>query len=170
MVVSRRLVAVVVADVVGYSRLMERDEAGTHERLRRLKAELLDPKIAEHGGRVVKTSGDGMLVEFPSATSALRCAVEIQREMGVRNLYVAPDDKIQFRVGINLGDIIVEREHMVAGLRKAGVIRVAEAGGAPRVPDVARSRCARKDAAPSRPARSSSRRCIALFAASCATR
>ena len=85
MPVVRKLVAVVVADVVGYSRLMERDEAGTHERLRTLRDELIDPKIAEHGGRTVKTSGDGMLLEFPSATSALRCAVEVQRELGARN-------------------------------------------------------------------------------------
>ena len=96
MPVSRKLVAVVVADVVGYSRLMERDEAGTHQRLRTLNTDLIAPKIAEHGGRTVKTSGDGMLLEFGSATAALRCAVEIQREMGVRNLYVAPDDRIEF--------------------------------------------------------------------------
>ena len=131
MTVNRRLVAVVVADVVGYSRLMERDEAGTHERLRKLKAELIDPKIAEHGGRIVKTSGDGMLVEFPSATSALRCGVEIQREMGVRNLYVAPDDKIQFRVGINLGDIIVEGDDILGdGVNVAARLEtLAEPGG-----------------------------------------
>ncbi len=110
---------------------MERDEAGTHERLRKLKAELLDPKITEHGGRVVKTSGDGMLVEFPSATSALRCAVEIQREMGVRNLYVAPDDKIQFRVGINLGDIIVKGDDILGdGVNVAARLEtLAEPGG-----------------------------------------
>src|SRR6266496_5436293 len=113
MAVSRRLVAVVVADVVGYSRLMERDEAGTHQRLRALHSELIAPKIAEHGGRTVKTSGDGMLLEFASATSALRCAVEIQREMGVRNLYVAPDERIEFRIGINLGDIIVEGDDIL---------------------------------------------------------
>ena len=91
MPVNRKLVAVVMADVVGYSRLMERDEAGTHQRLLALHDELLAPKITEHGGRTVKTAGDGMLLEFPSATSALRCAVEIQRELGARNLYVAPD-------------------------------------------------------------------------------
>src|SRR6185295_16911000 len=96
MPVIRKLVAVVMADVVGYSRLMERDEAGTHQRLRALHDELIAPKIAEHGGRTVKTSGDGMLLEFPSATSALRCAVELQREMGARNLYVAPDARIEF--------------------------------------------------------------------------
>src|SRR6266550_277106 len=113
MTVSRRLVAVVVADVAGYSRLMERDEGGTHERLRALHSELIAPKIAEHGGRTVKTSGDGMLLEFPSATSALRCAGEIQREMGVRNLYVAPDERIEFRIGINLGDIIIEGDDII---------------------------------------------------------
>jgi adenylate cyclase len=108
MVVVRKLVAVVFADVVGYSRLMERDEAGTHQRLRELREKVIDPKIAEHGGRTVHTSGDGTLIEFPSATSALRCAVEIQREMGVRNLYLPPDRRIEFRIGINLGDIIVD--------------------------------------------------------------
>src|SRR6202165_1796061 len=108
MVVVRKLVAVVFADVVGYSRLMERDEAGTHQQLRELRETLIDPKIAEHGGRTVHTSGDGTLIEFPSATSALRCAVEIQREMGVRNLYLPPDQRIEFRIGINLGDIIVD--------------------------------------------------------------
>jgi adenylate cyclase len=108
MVVVRKLVAVVFSDVVGYSRLMERDEAGTHQRLRELREKLIDPKIAEHGGRTVHTSGDGTLIEFPSATSALRCAVEIQREMGVRNLYLPPDQRIEFRIGINLGDIIVD--------------------------------------------------------------
>jgi adenylate cyclase len=108
MVVVRKLVAVVFADVVGYSRLMERDEAGTHQRLRELREKLIDPKIAEHGGRTVHTSGDGTLIEFPSATSALRCAVEIQREMGVRNLYLPSDQRIEFRIGINLGDIIVD--------------------------------------------------------------
>jgi class 3 adenylate cyclase/tetratricopeptide (TPR) repeat protein len=113
MAVSRRLVAVVVADVVGYSRLMERDEAGTHQRLRALSAELIRPKTAEHGGRIVKTTGDGMLLEFPSATSALRCAVEIQREMAARNLQVAPHVRIEFRIGINLGDIIVEGDDII---------------------------------------------------------
>jgi adenylate cyclase len=131
MAVNRRLVAVVVADVVGYSRLMERDEAGTHERLRALDGELIRPKVAEHGGRVVKTSGDGMLLEFPSATSALRCAVEVQREMGVRNLYVAADEKIEFRIGINLGDIIVDGDDIVGdGVNVAARLEtLAEPGG-----------------------------------------
>jgi adenylate cyclase len=131
MSVSRRLVAVVVADVAGYSRLMERDEAGTHERLRALHSDLIAPKIAEHGGRTVKTSGDGMLLEFASATSALRCAVEIQREMGVRNLYVAPDERIEFRIGINLGDIIVEGDDIIGdGVNVAARLEtLAEPGG-----------------------------------------
>ena len=131
MPVVRKLVAVVAADVVGYSRLMERDEAGTHERLRKLRDELIDPKIAEHGGRIVHTSGDGMLLEFPSATSALRCAVEIQRELGARNLYVAADEKIELRIGINLGDIIVEGDDILGdGVNVAARLEtLAEPGG-----------------------------------------
>src|SRR4029450_2459562 len=108
MPVHRKLVAVVMADVVGYSRLMERDEAGTHERLRALHDGLIGPKLAEHGGRTVKTTGDGMVLEFPSATSARRGAVEVQRAMGMRNLYLAPDERLELRVGINLGDVIIE--------------------------------------------------------------
>ncbi|NDP42092.1 MAG: hypothetical protein GZ089_05130 [Aromatoleum sp.] len=110
---------------------MERDEAGTHGRLRRLRDELIDPKITEHGGRTVKTSGDGMLLEFPSATSALRCAVEVQREMGARNLYVAADEKIEFRIGINLGDIIVEGDDIIGdGVNVAARLEtLAEPGG-----------------------------------------
>ncbi|MDQ2963563.1 MAG: hypothetical protein M3R31_10475 [Pseudomonadota bacterium] len=131
MPVVRKLVAVVFADVVGYSRLMERDEAGTHERLRSLNNELITPKIAEHGGRTVKTSGDGMLLEFPSATSALRCAIEVQREMGVRNLYLAPEGQIEFRIGINLGDIIVEGDDILGdGVNVAARLEaLAEPGG-----------------------------------------
>jgi len=131
MVVVRKLVAVVFADVVGYSRLMERDEAGTHQRLRDLREKLIDPKITEHGGRTVHTSGDGTLIEFPSATSALRCAVEIQREMGVRNLYLPPDQRIELRIGINLGDIIVEGEDIAGdGVNVAARLEaMAEPGG-----------------------------------------
>jgi adenylate cyclase len=131
MPINRKLVAVVMADVVGYSRLMERDESGTHQRLRALNDDLFTPKIAEHGGRTVKTAGDGMLLEFPSATSALRCAVEIQREMGVRNLYVAPDERIEFRIGINLGDIIVEGNDIIGdGVNVAARLEtLAEPGG-----------------------------------------
>ena len=106
--VDRRLAAIVIADVVGYTRLMELDETGTHSRLREIRDTVTDPKISAHGGRIVKTAGDGMLVEFPSATAALRCAVEVQREMGHRNLYVAPEAKIELRIGINLGDILID--------------------------------------------------------------
>ncbi len=131
MPVVRKLVAVVAADVVGYSRLMEHDESGTHARIRELRERLFDPKVAEHGGRTVKTSGDGMLLEFPSATSALRCAVEVQREMGARNLYVAPDERIELRIGINLGDIIVEGEDIIGdGVNVAARLEtLAEPGG-----------------------------------------
>lgn len=113
MPVNRRLAAVVVADVVGYSRLTERDESGTIERLRAARAEVVDPKIAAHGGRIVKTAGDGMLLEFPSATSALRCAIEVQREMGARNATRAQDDRLDFRIGVNLGDIVVDGDDIL---------------------------------------------------------
>jgi adenylate cyclase len=131
MPVNRKLAAVVIADVAGYSRLMERDESGTHARLREIRETLIDPKITEHGGRTVHTSGDGMLLEFPSATSALRCAVEVQREMGVRNLYIAPDERIEFRFGINLGDVIVEGDDIIGdGVNVAARIEtLAEPGG-----------------------------------------
>ncbi len=106
--VIRRLAAIVVADVVGYTRLMERDDAGTLARLRDIRAQLIDPKIAAYGGHVVKTAGDGMLVEFGSADAALRCAVDVQRAMAARNEPQPVDVRIEFRIGINLGDIIVE--------------------------------------------------------------
>lgn len=112
MPVTRRLAAIVIADVVGYSRLMERDEAGTHARLRELRGHLFDPKVAAHGGRIVHMAGDGILLEFPSTTAALRCAVEVQREMGARDLLRKPDERIALRVGINLGDIIVDGDNI----------------------------------------------------------
>src|SRR5215468_6083069 len=106
--VERRLAAILAADVAGYSRLIGADEGGTLERLRALRRELLDPKIAEHRGRLVKTTGDGLLVEFGSVVDALRCAVEVQHEMTGRNAGVPPDSRIEFRIGINVGDIVVE--------------------------------------------------------------
>jgi adenylate cyclase len=106
--VERRLAAILAADVAGYSRLIGVDEGGTLERLKALRRELLDPKIAEHRGRIVKTTGDGLLVEFASVVDALRCAVDVQREMTGRNAGVPPDSRIEFRVGINVGDIVVE--------------------------------------------------------------
>src|ERR1700733_11289880 len=106
--VERKLVSVVVADVVGYSRLMELDEEGTHARLNALQRDLLKPKISEHHGRIIKNTGDGVLLEFASVVDAVRCAVEIQREMIDRNVDFPEDRRIVFRFGINLGDIIVE--------------------------------------------------------------
>ena len=108
MTTTRRLAAILAADVAGYSRLMGADEEGTLERLKALRRELLDPRIAEHHGRIVKTTGDGLLVEFASVVDALRSAVEAQREMAGRNTGVPPDNRIELRIGINVGDIIVE--------------------------------------------------------------
>jgi len=115
MTATRRLAAILAADVAGYSRLMGEDEGGTLERLRALRRELLDPKIAEHRGRLVKTTGDGLLVEFGSVVDALRCAVEVQREMAGRNAGVPPDNRIEFRIGINMGDIVVEDGDIFGG-------------------------------------------------------
>ncbi len=106
--VQRRLAAILAADVVGYSRLMEADETGTLAQLKSIRKELIDPKIEEHGGRVVKTTGDGLLIEFPSAVDAVRNAVEIQRAMIKRNEDIPGDRRMDFRVGINLGDIIID--------------------------------------------------------------
>jgi len=111
---SRRLAAILAADVAGYSRLMGADEEGTHERLKAHLRELVDPKIAEHHGRVVKNTGDGFLAEFPSVVSAMRCAVEIQRGMIDPGPEVADEQRIRFRIGINLGDVIAE-EHDIFG-------------------------------------------------------
>jgi len=105
---TRRLAAILAADVAGYSRLIGADEGGTLERLRALRRELLDPKIAEYRGRLVKTTGDGLLVEFGSVVDALRCTVEVQREMSRRNAGVPSDNRIELRAGINVGDIVVE--------------------------------------------------------------
>jgi len=105
---ERKLAAVLAADVAGYSRLMGVDEEGTHARLRAHFRELVDPKIKEHRGRIVKNTGDGMLAEFPSVVDAVRCGVEVQQGMAERNAAIPPDKRIEFRVGINLGDVIVE--------------------------------------------------------------
>jgi len=106
--VERRLAAILAADVAGYSRLMGVDEAGTLARLNGLRRELIDPQVAEHKGRVVKTTGDGILIEFPSVVEAVACAVAVQQGMAERNAAVAQDQRIEFRVGINSGDVIVE--------------------------------------------------------------
>src|SRR5438477_1922665 len=106
--IERRLAAILAADVAGYSRLMGRDEAGTLARLKALRRELIDPMVAEHKGRIVKTTGDGLLIEFPSVVEAVACAMTVQRGMGSRNAATPEDRRIEFRVGINSGDIIVE--------------------------------------------------------------
>jgi adenylate cyclase len=106
---TRRLTAVLAADVAGYSRLMGADEEGTLARLKTLRRELSDPKIKEHHGRIVKTTGDGLLVEFGSVVDAVRCAVEVQGAMAQRNADVPAERRIEFRVGINLGDIIKDK-------------------------------------------------------------
>jgi len=111
---TRRLAAVMIADVAGYSRLMERDEAGTHAQLLRLRAEVTDPAVRSQGGRIVRTVGDGILVEFPSVISALLAAIEIQRTMAERNRALPAASRIDHRIGINLGDILVD-EHDIAG-------------------------------------------------------
>ena len=105
---QRRLAAILAADVVGYSRLMERDEAGTLVALKLRRRNILDPLLAQHGGRVVKTMGDGVLVEFASAVEAVQCAIDLQQRMSEANS-VSPDDApIVLRVGVNLGDVVVE--------------------------------------------------------------
>ena len=104
---ERRLTAILAADVVGYSRLMTIDEAGTLAALTSLRKNLVNPKISEHNGRIFKLTGDGMLIEFPSVVSAVACAVDIQSAMRTRNA-TEPAARIEFRIGVNLGDIIVE--------------------------------------------------------------
>ena len=110
----RRLTAILAADVAGYSRLMGVDEEGTHDRLQAHLRELVNPKIGEHRGRIVKNTGDGLLAEFASVVDAIRCAVEVQRGMTEREPEVPDERRIRFRIGINLGDVIAE-EHDIFG-------------------------------------------------------
>src|SRR6516165_7160630 len=127
----RRLAAILAADVAGYSRLMGADEEGTHERLKSHLRGLVDPKIAEHRGRIVKNTGDGVLAEFASVVDAVRCAVEVQRGMVERNAGIAADRRIEFRVGINLGDVIAEPDDIFGdGVNVAARLEaLAEPGG-----------------------------------------
>src|SRR6266566_8393262 len=106
--VERRLTAILAADVAGYSRLIGADEEGTLAQLKAFRKTLVDPTIAKHRGRIVKTTGDGMLVEFASAVDAARCAVEIQRDMAAQNADVPQKNRIEFRIGIHVGDIIID--------------------------------------------------------------
>lgn len=128
---ERRLVTILSADIVGYSRLMGEDEAGTLALLKACREELIDPKVAENHGRIVKWMGDGALVEFPSVVEAVRCAVEIQRGMAARNTDVPENRKMQFRVGINVGDVIVENDDIFGdGVNIAARLeQLAEPGG-----------------------------------------
>ncbi len=129
--VERRLAAILASDVVGYSRLVSADEEGTLARLRALRAKLINPILADHGGRVVKTTGDGMLVEFASVVDAVRCAIAVQRRMVEINASVPPERRIEFRIGINLGDIIVEDDDIFGdGVNIAARLEgLAEPGG-----------------------------------------
>ena len=108
--VERRLAAILAADVVGYSRLMGADEVGTLRALQGCRKELIDPEISARGGRIVKTTGDGMLVEFASAVEAVACAITIQRGNATRNEPVPEGKRLTFRIGINVGDIIIDFE------------------------------------------------------------
>ncbi|MHC2634154.1 adenylate cyclase [Bradyrhizobium liaoningense] len=128
---ERRLAAVLAADMVGFSRLMEVDEAGTLARLKTHRVELIDPAIAKNRGRIIKTTGDGMLAEFHSVVDAVLCAVEVQRRMARRNADVPPPRWIQFRIGINLGDVIVDQNDIFGdGVNVAARLEaLAEPGG-----------------------------------------
>ncbi len=129
--VQRRLAAILAADVVGYSRLMRADEAGTLAQLKTLRKELLDPKITEYGGRVVKTTGDGILIEFPSAVDAVQHAVDVQAAMAQRNSDVPQERRMEMRMGINIGDVIVEDDDLFGdGVNVAARLEgLAEPGG-----------------------------------------
>jgi adenylate cyclase len=129
--VQRRRAAILSADVVGYSRLMGMDEAGTLSRLNALRRQLIDPTIAAHSGRIVKLMGDGALVEFASAVDAVSCAIEIQRKLREHNSGGTKSTPIQFRIGINVGDIIIEGDDILGdGVNIAARIEgIAERGG-----------------------------------------
>jgi adenylate cyclase len=106
---ERKLVTIVCADVAGYSRLIGLDEEGTIARLKTYRRALIDPAIARHGGRIIKTMGDGLLVEFASPVEAVRCAAELQLVMAGREASLPEDGRIRFRIGINLGDVVIEK-------------------------------------------------------------
>ena len=129
--VERRLTAILAADVAGYSRLTSLDEEGTHARLTEHLRSLIEPKITEHRGRVVKTTGDGLLAEFSSVVDAVRCSLDIQRGMIDRNAQVPQEKRIEFRVGINVGDIIIDGDDIFGdGVNVAARLEgLAEPGG-----------------------------------------
>jgi adenylate cyclase len=105
---KRRLAAILAVDVAGYSRLMAADEEGTHTALKAYRRDVVDPKISKHHGHIVKNTGDGALVEFASAVDAVRCAVDIQRAMAKRNADISQGHRVEFRIGINVGDVIMD--------------------------------------------------------------
>src|SRR6478736_2905383 len=134
---TRKIAAILAADVVGYSRLARADEDRTLARLRTLRSDLIDPTIAVHHGRVVKWTGDGALVEFRSVVEAVRCAIEVQNSMAERNAGLPPDQRIDFRIGIHLGDVVEESDGDLLGdgvniaarlesIAKAGTICLSE--------------------------------------------
>src|SRR5712691_10716481 len=127
----RKLAAILAADVAGYSRLTGLDEEGTLKRLRKLRRELINPAVSLHRGRIVKTTGDGILIEFPSVVDAVRCALDVQRGVDVRNADVPPDQRIDYRVGINLGDVVAEGEDLLGdGVNVAARLEgISEPGG-----------------------------------------
>jgi class 3 adenylate cyclase len=128
---ERRLAAILAADMAGYSRLMEHDEEGVLARQKNHRRELIDPEVASRGGRIVKTTGDGMLVEFASAQDAVRCAIDIQTAMAKRESAAPMDSRIDYRVGINLGDVVIdEGDVFVDGVNVAARLQgLAEPGG-----------------------------------------
>jgi adenylate cyclase len=128
---KRKLAAIFAADIAGYSQLMGADEEGTLARLKELRSELIDPKNKQHRGRIVKTTGDGILIEFPSVVDAVRCAIEVQKDMGERNADVPREKRIEFRVGVNLGDVMIEgRDLFGEGVNIAARLEgIAEPGG-----------------------------------------
>ena len=131
MATIRRLAAILAADVAGYSRLMGADEEGTHAALTELRRTITDPQISEHHGRIVKTTGDGLLAEFASVVDAVRCAVAVQGAMAEVNTGGPADRRIEFRIGVNLGDIIIEEDDIFGdGVNIAARIEaLADAGG-----------------------------------------
>ncbi len=131
MAIERRLTAILAADVAGYSRLTGLDEEGTHVQLAGHLRSLVDPKIAEHRGRIVKNTGDGLLAEFSSVVDAVRCAVEIQQGMAERNAEASREKRIEFRIGINVGDVMIERGDIFGdGVNVAARLEgIAEPGG-----------------------------------------
>lgn len=134
---ERRLAAIMAADVVSYSRLMEVDEAATLVALKAHREELIDPKVAEHMGRVVKLMGDGALIEFPSVVEAVQCALEVQMGLSDRNANIPEDRRIEFRIGVNLGDVIVDGDDIYGdGVNVAARLEALAAPGGICISDV----------------------------------